>query len=87
MVARTLIAATLVGGASIAAAANIWQPQKGARWNMQLDSVPTTAQAQDDAFDVWDFDGTNATPELIKKFHDNGKKVICYFSAGSTYCP
>lgn len=59
--------------------AAIWRPRPGASWQIQLTgTVDTSADAQ--IYDVDLFD----TPQLvIDELHAHGRKVICYFSAGS----
>lgn len=82
MLAPTLSLTALFSIAHFATAA-IWQPPLNAKWNIQLKSVPKLAQADNAAHNVRDFDGTDASKETIAHFHVKGKKVICYFSAGS----
>lgn len=56
-----------------------WQPQAGLSWQLQLQGeINTTYPVA--AYDIDLFD----TPQnIIDTLHQQGKKVICYFSAGS----
>jgi hypothetical protein len=63
----------------------LWQPQVGAAFQIVLSAVPnpnvTFIPAKANIIDLDLFDNTKAT---IDRFHAQGKKVICYFSAGSS---
>ncbi|KAF2209424.1 glycoside hydrolase family 114 protein [Cercospora zeae-maydis SCOH1-5] len=61
----------------------IWKPTVGQSWNIQLASVPPSSAANDNAYSIWDFDMAAASSSLIESFHAEGRRVICYFSAGS----
>ena len=57
-----------------------WRPTRGLTWQWQLDGKPIDRSVDAEVFDVdlW------ATPEeTIDDLHDQGRKVICYLSAGS----
>lgn len=58
----------------------IWQPAAGVKWQIQLiDAVEdTTADA-----DIWDIDLFDNTAATISTLQSKGRKVICYFSAGT----
>jgi endo-alpha-1,4-polygalactosaminidase (GH114 family) len=58
----------------------IWQPAAGVKWQIQLiDAVEdTTADA-----DIWDIDLFDNTAVTISTLQSKGRKVICYFSAGT----
>jgi endo-alpha-1,4-polygalactosaminidase (GH114 family) len=60
--------------------ATIWQPAAGVKWQIQLiDAVEdTTADA-----DIWDIDLFDNTAATISTLQSKGRKVICYFSAGT----
>lgn len=62
---------------------DFWKPTAGQSWNIQLLKVPDVSAAEDNAYSVWDFDMALASSELINSFHAKGRRVICYFSAGS----
>ncbi|TKX19031.1 putative glycoside-hydrolase family GH114 protein [Elsinoe australis] len=74
----------LFGGLVAAAPAKkVWQPAAGTSWQIVLDEkcAATTALAVDvQAYDLDLFDTDVAT---INALHAKGKKVMCYFSAGS----
>lgn len=65
---------------------HIWTPAVGSTWQIvlvapiQLDSSATSVTPDVDIFDL-DLFNTNAS--TINTLHRLGKKVICYFSAGS----
>ncbi|KAJ5603680.1 hypothetical protein N7537_006636 [Penicillium hordei] len=60
--------------------AAIWQPAAGVKWQIQLvDAVEDTTIDTD----IWDIDLFDNTAEKIAALHNKGRKVICYFSAGT----
>ncbi len=63
-----------------AAAPAWWQPPPGTTWQIQLDGQPV-----DRSYDVavYDIDLFDTPAETIAALHREGRKVICYFSAGS----
>jgi len=64
----------------------IWTPSVGSTWQIvllgpiQLDSSATTVTPD---VDIYDIDLFTTSQESIDALHRLGKKVICYFSAGS----
>ena len=60
-------------------ATTIWQPSPGTSWQWQL------TEAVDTSFDtvMYDIDLFNVSQIEIDELHADGRKVICYFSAGS----
>jgi hypothetical protein len=58
---------------------NRWQPNVSDTWQWQLDGTVNTTYA----VDVYDIDLFNSSEQLISELHENGHKVVCYFSAGS----
>lgn len=60
-----------------------WSPAKLTTWYWQIGSVPTNLTRAVAAYDV---DGENASASTVSTLHTNGKKVVCYYSAG-TYEP
>ncbi|KAM3415428.1 hypothetical protein BST61_g8952 [Cercospora zeina] len=66
-----------------AQSSEVWEPAAGQSWNIQLASVPPSSAADDNAYSIWDFDLAAASSSLIDSFHAKGRRVICYFSAGS----
>ena len=61
------------------ASANIWQPLPGTSWQWQLqNSIDTSFDVQ--MYDIDLFDAPQATIDTLKA---DGRKIICYFSAGS----
>lgn len=58
---------------------NWYRPSAGISWQWQLsDTVNTSYDV-----DLYDIDLFDSSPELIKSLQSQGRKVICYFSAGS----
>lgn len=57
-----------------------WQPTAGATWQIVLKQPLTKFDANVDVYDVDLFENPL---ETVKRLHDMGRKVICYFSAGS----
>ncbi len=58
---------------------SIWSPTPGTSWQWQLNKTIDTS------FDVdmYDIDLFDTSASLIEQLHENGRVVICYFSAGS----
>lgn len=65
--------------AAPARAGAIWQPPPGTTWQWQLSGAIDTSFAVE-MYDIDLFDSPQAT---IDKLHQDGRVVICYFSAGS----
>lgn len=63
------------------ASAGTWyQPSLTTTWQWQISGpIKTSYEA-----DLYDIDLMDAPQEVIDELHRNGKKVICYFSAGSS---
>jgi hypothetical protein len=63
-----------------------WRPAVGNTWQIvlirpiQLDATSTTVSPDVDVFDIDLFDNSKSTFDAL---HRLGKKVVCYFSAGS----
>ncbi|KAH6665759.1 glycoside hydrolase superfamily [Halenospora varia] len=57
-----------------------WQPSAGLTWQIILQS-PITSTAPN--VSVYDIDLFENNSTLVKTLHSQGRKVICYFSAGS----
>lgn len=81
MVQLTLLFSALLSSSAFAAVS--FKPTAGNSWNIQLKTPPTVNQANDAAYQIWDMDMVDTPATTIKAFKDKGKKVICYFSAGS----
>ena len=60
--------------------AGVYQPKPGTSWQWQLSGLPL-----DTSFDVevYDIDLVETQPAEIDALHAAGRKVLCYFSAGS----
>ena len=71
--------ADTTGGTDMTAGGR-WRPTAGLSWQWQLDGGPIDTSVEADVFDVDLF----ATPaETIQGLQAEGRRVICYFSAGS----
>ncbi len=58
----------------------IWQPAPGTSWQIQLSGLPVD---QSVAAAVYDLDLFETDPGVVAALHAQGRKVICYMSAGS----
>jgi hypothetical protein len=66
-------------GAGGTMAASIWMPKPGVTWQWQLTgTLDTSVDAQ-----MYDIDLFNTSVAAIQSLHQAGRKVVCYFSAGS----
>lgn len=63
-----------------------WRPKPEDSWQIVLKSA-VRIESEDDIdpanVDIWDLDLYDNDSETFKTLQDSGKKVICYFSAGS----
>jgi hypothetical protein len=80
---RATIVLVLVGSGFIDGAGGTeaawWKPAPGTSWQIQFSGkIDLNLDVQ-----VWDLDLFDTSASTIKKLHDKGRKVICYFSAGS----
>jgi hypothetical protein len=69
-----------------AASGGVWQPAVDSTWQIVLSNtltLSTTATSVTPDVDVFDIDLFDNQAETITTLHNLGKKVICYFSAGS----
>jgi len=56
-----------------------WLPVPGTSWQWQLQgTIDTSIDAE-----VFDVDLVDVPTSVVEELHDSGRKVICYFSAGS----
>jgi len=62
------------------ATAGIWRPEPGTRWQWQLTGLPIDTSFEVEMYDIDLFDVPQAT---IDALHEDGRIVVCYFSAGS----
>ncbi|MCW2962614.1 MAG: endo alpha,4 polygalactosaminidase [Thermoleophilia bacterium] len=79
-----LLATSMASSASVTTPASPgrWIPPKRLTWYWQLSgTVSNLNRANVAAYDIDGFDSSAAT---VTTLHDNGKKVICYFSAGTS---
>jgi endo-alpha-1,4-polygalactosaminidase (GH114 family) len=63
-----------------ASAGATWRPLAGATWQIVLDNPLDSTSFDASVYDIDMFDNTAST---IDSLHSLGRKVICYFSAGS----
>jgi hypothetical protein len=63
----------------------IWQPEVDIKYQMILTGVvdPTVVTVQPADAEIYDIDLFYHPKSTIDWLHNQGKKVICYFSAGS----
>ncbi|PBP15514.1 hypothetical protein BUE80_DR013687 [Diplocarpon rosae] len=66
--------------ASSQAPGDLWQPPVGSTWQIELTGVVTDTTYN---ADVWELDLYSVPQTTIEALHAAGRKVICYFSAGS----
>ena len=77
--AAAALAACALGWAGPPAHAARWQPRPGVSWQIQLQGrVDTSVPAR-----VFEIDGADSPASLVRRLRSRGRKVICYFSAGS----
>lgn len=62
------------------APASYWKPALGDTWQWQLKGMVNTAYA----VTVYDIDLFDTAPATVQALKASGKKVVCYFSAGSS---
>jgi hypothetical protein len=68
-----------ITGVAVGTARAAWRPAPGTTWQWQLSGpVDTSVDAQ-----VYDVDLFDTPQETIDALHFSGRKVVCYFSAGS----
>lgn len=68
------------GGAGQGGAPAIYQPKPLTSWQWQLSAQPIDTSIDVEMYDIDLFLTTDAE---FKKLHQDGRKIICYFSAGS----
>jgi hypothetical protein len=61
---------------------DIWQPAVGTQWQIVLSKLIDTRNLQPNV-PVWDVDLFDTPQATINALHAQGRKVICYFSAGT----
>jgi hypothetical protein len=66
------------------AESSIWQPEVGASWQIMLSQVPMVKGGKvSPDVDIYDVDLFDTPASTIADLKKAGKKVICYFSAGT----
>jgi hypothetical protein len=80
---NALLATGLASALTLPRQASVWKPSQGIKWQINLESALTSSASVPDA-EVWDLDLFNTPNKTITDFRSSGKKVICYFSAGTT---
>jgi hypothetical protein len=64
---------------------SLWQPRVASLFQIVLEgSVEASAAVTPEYVDIFDIDLFNTDKTTIQRLRSQGKKVICYFSAGST---
>jgi hypothetical protein len=79
----TLAASSAVPSPSNTANSGIWQPAVGSKWQIQLSQPIKVDSSLDPSVEIYDIDLFDTPQSSIDQLHSLGKKVICYFSAGS----
>jgi O-6-methylguanine DNA methyltransferase len=64
----------------VRAAAPVWQPMPGTSWQWQLSDLPVDTSVDAAMYDIDLFDNDAS---VVAALHAAGRKVVCYFSAGS----
>jgi len=67
--------------------ADVWQPEQGVKWQIDISdtiSVSSASAPEPSDAEVWDLDLFNTDADTITNLKSAGKKVICYFSAGTS---
>jgi len=83
-IALQALLATSVAGATLRRR-NVWQPEVGAKWQIDISNDQLTASSlQPSDAAIWDVDLFNTPASTIASMKAAGKKVICYFSAGTS---
>ncbi len=59
---------------------NWWHPAPGTSWQIQYAGLPIDTSLD---VKVYNLDLVETDPKLIEQLHGSGRKVVCYFSAGS----
>ncbi|KAF2836364.1 glycoside hydrolase family 114 protein [Patellaria atrata CBS 101060] len=62
---------------------SLWQPRPGSSWQIVLSAELDASRRLTPDTAVFDLDLFDTSAETIAQLHARGKKVICYFSAGS----
>lgn len=63
--------------------ASKWTPKVGDSWQIVLQNTIRNDVDFTPNVSIWDFDVFENDKETIDELHNRGKKVICYFSAGT----
>jgi hypothetical protein len=85
---KTLIAPLLLAGAFAAPHERrkaLWQPAVGTKWQIVISQpIDTSTTVEPADATVYDVDLFYTSKQDVTNLHSQGKKVICYFSAGSS---
>jgi hypothetical protein len=73
---------------SVSQNTGVWQPRVGAKFQIVIDNtypkIENNKTLEPRDAEIFDVDLFNTPTEVIAKLHEQGKKVICYFSAGGS---
>jgi hypothetical protein len=75
--------ATPTGGSTGTGNGALWQPAVGSSWQIVLSELLDASGTLDPDVEVFDIDMFDTPTSTIKQLQAKGKKVVCYFSAGS----
>src|SRR5690348_15381516 len=74
-----VVGASLPNAALAVAATDWWRPAPRSTWEIQISSTPKSILP----VDVYDIDLFETSQATIDQMHNQGIRVICYFSSGS----
>jgi hypothetical protein len=84
---RNIFISSLLASAAVATTiqrrADVWQPAVGTSWQIMLSAEPNMQTTLKPDVPVWDLDLFDTDESTISQLHNLGKKVICYYSAGT----
>jgi hypothetical protein len=82
----TALLSTLVSSAAVKRDnGTAWKPAQGGSWQIILsDNLDVSQGLEPSDAEVWDLDLFNTGADTVSTLHSDGKKVICYFSAGTS---
>ncbi|UNI15646.1 hypothetical protein JDV02_002157 [Purpureocillium takamizusanense] len=70
-------------GTGISSRGSVWRPKAGVSWQIVLKNPIDVGDQLTPDVDVYDIDMYENTAATVERLHGAGKKVVCYFSAGS----
>ncbi|KAK9365230.1 glycoside hydrolase superfamily [Lipomyces kononenkoae] len=77
---NTVVTPPTMGNQSVNSTVKLWQPDVGTTWQIELEYPLNDTSYEVDVYDIDMFDNDAS---MIATLQNQGRKVICYFSAGS----